>query len=496
MRLYLRFQRALLAFGLILADYLLQRWLTKLIAPRRRDPATGKYRRNKPAWLERRRERIDERNAQRTLDVMLALRGVYIKLGQVLSIMGGFLPRAYTKKLAVLQDQVPPHGFDEVEAVFTAQLGRPTSACFARIDPTPIAAASLGQVHLAYLEDGTKVAVKVLYPGIREVIRIDMIIVRLAVRVYKRFVPVDSIENVYHSLVDLLARETDYLHEAACMKRMADNFRGEPDILFPSVIDALTTRDVLTMTFMDGVKITDFDGLARLGIERRALATRLVQSFYKQIFVDRFFHADPHPGNFLVQRGDDGKPKLVVLDFGAICEARDDLIEGLIDVVQGLFLNDTEKLVEGFLRMGFVAEDADRATLGQLARTYFGRLLQFKDRTNPSVLLKRDPRELAAELGGADLDLSELRDLMRSVHYPDTWFYVERASVLLFMLSATIDPSVDTVQVGFPYVMPLLLQRNQRAAAERAVHTDPRPSRPPADPGPDPGTRMRRIAAT
>lgn len=480
MRLFIRFQRALFAFGLILGDYLIQRWLTKLVAPRRRDPVTGVHRRTRPAWLERRRARVDERNAQRALDAMLLLRGVYIKLGQVLSIMGGFLPRVYTKKLQVLQDKVPAHGFDEVEAAFQREFQKRPVDLFERIDPTPIAAASLGQVHAAYLRDGTKVAVKVLYPGIRDIIRIDMIIVRLAIRVYKWFVPVDSIENVYHSLVDLLARETDYLHEAACMRRMAEQFRGEDDILFPKVIDSLTTRDVLTMTFMEGVKITDFEAIEALGIDRRAVATRLVQSFYKQLFIDRFFHADPHPGNFLVQRGHDGRPRLVVLDFGAICEARDHLIEGLIDVVQGLFSGDSDKLIEGFLEMGFVAKNADRETLVQLVRTYFGKLMKFKDRT-PGAFLGRDPRELAAEFGAPDLDLDELRALMKSVHYPETWFYVERATVLLFWLSATIDPSVDTVQVGFPYVMPLLLKRNQRAADARETRAE-RPSRAPSVP--------------
>lgn len=477
MRLFLRFTRALLAFGLILADYLVQRWLTKLFAPKRRDPATGIRRRKVPSWLERRGERVDERNAQRTLNAMLGLRGVYIKLGQVLSIMGGFLPRVYVKKLSVLQDKVPPHDFHEVDKVFRAQLGRAPSACFASIEQIPIAAASLGQVHVAYLEDGTKVAVKVLYPGIRDVIRIDMMIVRMAIRVYKYFVPVDSIENAYHSLVDLLRRETDYLHEAACMKRMAENFRGERDILFPEVVDALTTRDILTMTFMEGVKITNFEALAELGIDRRAVATRLVQAFYKQLFVDRFFHADPHPGNFLIQKGEDGSPRLVVLDFGAISEARDNLIEGLMDVVQGLFTGDGDKLVDGFLRMGFVAEGADRKMLEELTRKYFAKLMKFEDRS-PGAFLSRDPRELAHEFGAPDVDLDDLRDLMRSVHYPETWFYVERASVLLFWLSASIDPTLDTVQVGFPYIMPLLMQRNQRAAEERARRAERRASEP------------------
>ncbi|HEX5659551.1 MAG TPA: AarF/UbiB family protein [Polyangiales bacterium] len=468
MSLLVRFTRALFAFSIILGDYLSQRYLTKLVAPRKLDPETGRRRRKRPQWLKERGDRVDERNAQRLLDTMLALRGVYIKLGQVLSIMGGFLPRVYIKKLSVLQDKVPPHPYDEVEAVFKRELERTPDQLYKSFEKEALAAASLGQVHVAYLQDGSKVAVKILYPGIREIIRIDMIIVRLAIRVYKWFVPLDSIENAYHSLVDLLERETDYLHEARCMKRMAQNFKDQDDILFPATVDELTTRDVLTMTFMEGVKITNFEAFEQLGIERKVVATRLIQAFYKQMFIDRFFHADPHPGNFLVQKGDDGRPRIVVLDFGAISEAKDNLIDGLLDVVQGMFSGEADKLVDGFLTMGFVAEGADRAALSQLTREYFGKLMKFKDRS-PAAFLKQKPSELREAFGNPDVDLDDLRDLMKSVHYPDTWFYVERAIVLLFWLSATIDNTIDGVQVGFPYVLPLLMEHNRKAAEARAA---------------------------
>lgn len=470
MSLFIRFTRALFAFGLILSDYLVQRVLVRTFAPRRFDAEKGYKARKRPEWLKRRMQRIHERNAQRTLAAMLSLRGVYIKLGQVLSIMGGFLPRVYIKKLAVLQDRVPPHSFREVEAVFRAEFGKLPSDCYRDIEREPIAAASLGQVHVAYHHDGRKLAVKILYPGIREVIRVDMIIVRMAMRVYKWFVPVDSIENAYHSLVDLLARETDYAHEARCMERMAKNFTDDADVLFPEVVPELSGRGVLTMTFMEGVKITDFEALERMGVQRSAVATRLVQSFYKQLFVHHFFHADPHPGNFLVQAGEGGMPKLVVLDFGAISEAKDELIDGLMDVTQGLFGNDSDKLIEGFSRMGFVAPGADREQLSEIVRTYFGKLMKVQDRSPRGLLKER--RALIGEVA-PEMELDDLRDLMRSVHYPDTWFFVERATVMLFWLSATIDPSLNTVQVGFPYVFPLLMDRNRKAAdAERAAEAE------------------------
>ncbi len=467
MSLTVRFTHALWFFSWILADYLIQHGLTKAFMKRARDAKTGRIKEYRPDWIKRRRERVDNRNAQRTLDAMLQLRGVYIKLGQVLSIMGGFLPRVYVKKLQVLQDKVPSHGFAEVEAVFKRQLGKHPTECFKSIEREPVAAASLGQVHVAYTHDGRKVAVKILYPLIRDVIRVDMIIVRMGIRVYKWFVPIEGLENSYHSLVDLLRRETDYLHEAACMERMAKNFADDKDILFPAVVHELTTSDILTMTFMEGVKITDFEALERLDIERKAVATRLVQSFYKQLFVHRFFHADPHPGNFLIQKGEDGKPRLVVLDFGAICEAKDHLIEGLMDVVQGLFTGDSDKLIDGFGTMGFVSPGADRETLDKLARTYFSKLMKIKDRS-PGAMMNIDRAELE-KLADPEMDIDNLRDLMKSVRYPDTWFFVERASVLLFWLSATIDPYVDTVQVGFPYIMPVLMEHNRKAASERAA---------------------------
>jgi ubiquinone biosynthesis protein len=466
MPLLIRFTRALFAFGIILADYLIQRWLTKAFQRPEHDEKLGRSRIRPPKWLRERQKRVDERNADRTLSAMLRLRGVYIKLGQVLSIMGGFLPRPYIKKLQVLQDRVPPHRFHEIDAVIRRDLGKHARDVFAKIEEEPIAAASLGQVHVAYTHDGQKLAVKVLYPGIRDIVRVDMLIVRMAVRIYKWLVPIDGIENSYHALVDLLRRETDYHHEARCMTRMAKNFEGDADILFPAVLPEFSSNDVLTMTFMEGVKITDFEALDRIGVDRKALATRLVQSFYKQVFVDRFFHADPHPGNFLVQAGEGGKPLIVVLDFGAISEANDNLIDGLIEVVQGLFTEDSEKLIDGFLRMGFVAPGANREVLGDITRKYFAKLMKFKDRS-PGAFMKADRHELRKEFD-PESSVDELRDLMKSVHYPETWFYVERATVMLFWLCATIEPSIDTLQVGFPYVFPLLMAKNQRDAEARA----------------------------
>ena len=452
-----RLLRALWVFGLILGSYLLQIGLGRVCGRRTTDDE-----RVLPPWLVRRRERIDTRNARRLLRSMLRLRGVYIKLGQVLSIMGGFLPRAYGRELESLQDRVPPHRFRDVRRRFREDFGKSPEAMFARIENEPIAAASLGQVHAAWLPDGRKVAVKILYPRIREVIRTDLKVIGLAIRVYNRFVPVQNLSSVHAALVDLLRRETDYLHEAGCMGRMATCFAGSDDVLFPEVIAEFTTRNILTMTFMEGIKITHVEAITAAGANPKAVARRLVEMFFEQIFVHHYFHADPHPGNFLVQVGSDGRARIVVLDFGAICEVPEAMADGMIDVLQGFFEQNDELVLRGFDRMGFVADGGDRALVEQTVLSYFRKLLAIQDRS-AGALMRAKTAELE-RLADPEVARRNLRALMRSIRYPDGWFYVERASVLLFWLVGQIDPDLDGLEVGFPIIVPLLAQRTAGAA--------------------------------
>jgi len=466
--LLIRLVRALWIFGIVLVGYLFHLALLKVFRRWERDPETGREVARIPPWLKRQRERLDARSAKRMLHGMLRLRGVYIKLGQVLSVMGGFLPQVVIKELETLQDAVPPHPFSDVERVIQESLGKPYDQLFERMEKEPIAAASLGQVHVAYLPDGTKLAVKVLYPGIRDVIRVDMRVVRLMLRVYKYFVPIQNIESVHEALVDLLRRETDYIHEAACIERMTANSTDDDGLLFPKVIHHLTTSDVLTMTFMEGFKITDFAAYERLGVDREKVATRLIKMFYKQCLVDRFFHADPHPGNFLVQPGPngDGDGYIVVLDFGAISEVSQKTVDGMVDTVRGFLEQDDALVIQGIEEIGFFSDSGDRALFEQTVKIYLRKLLQMEDRT-PAALMKADAKQLQS-LADPELERQELRQLMKSVHYPEGWFYVERAALMAFWLAAQIAPHLEALMIGFPYVMPLLTDRIAQAAKEKA----------------------------
>ncbi len=453
----LRLCRASLILFRIFASYVVQ-WGLGRMFPRRK-------------WVRERWRRIHRTNAKRLYRGILQLRGVYIKMGQVLSIMGTFLPRAYGEELEGLQDQVPPHPWKEVERTFVVSLGKLPRQVFASFDEKPLAAASLGQVHRARLIDGADVAVKILYPNIDAVIKVDLRVLRWGMRMYSLFVPVRALERIIDQLQDLLARETNYVHEARCCERMAANFVVEPDIVFPTIHWPLTCERVLTMSFMAGTKISRKEELTAQGIDPYAVAKRLVEAFYKQLFLDGFFHGDPHPGNFLVQPG----PKIVMLDFGAASETRPNLIEGMLDVLKGLVGRDDALVIRGIETMGFAARDGDRQLLHRTVRAYFQKLLNLNIQD-----FGRIKPEVARELADPGLKRDQLRELMRSVEYPEGWFYVERAAVILFGLASQLAPKLNTIQVGFPYIMKLLAApkpipgRADRGTLERR----PRRSRP------------------
>jgi ubiquinone biosynthesis protein len=435
-----RLIRASFLFGRIFASYLWQLGLQKLFGERR-------------VWIRERWKRVHRRNARRLYRGIVSLRGVYIKLGQVLSIMGTFLPRAYSEELETLQDQVPPHPFPEIKASFTQAVGKSPSEAYAAFDEKPLAAASLGQVHKARLLSGEDVAVKILYPRVATVIRVDLRVMRWAMRVYRWFVPIRTLERVIDQLKELLDRETNYIHEGKCMERMAHNFEGDHDVLFPTVVWDLTRPSVLTMKFMPGIKISRREELEAAGLEPYAVAKKLVEAFYKQLFVDNFFHADPHPGNFLVQKGETG-PRIVILDFGAASECPPNLIDGMIDILKGTFTRDDGLVIKGIETMGFVDATGNRELMHRTIRSYFQKLLDLNIQD-----FGRIKPDVAMQLADPGVKKEELRELMKSVVYPEGWFFVERAIVILFGLSAQLAPKLNTIQVGFPYLMRLLAER-------------------------------------
>ena len=369
---------------------------------------------------------------------------------------------------------MPHRPYREVERTIKDALGKSPTELFASFEEEPIAAASLGQVHEATTHEGDRVAVKVLYPNVAVIIKIDLRVLGWAIRVYRWFVPIQQIERVHAQLTDMLQRETNLDNEAQCLVRMSANFEDDPDVLFPTFYPELSCKRVMTMSFMEGSKISKSEELVKMELEPSDVATKLVQVFYKQLFFDRFFHADPHPGNFFVQRGPEGQARIVVLDLGSASEVSEGLVDGMLDILSGVMSGKDDLVVKGIEGMGFVADNGDRNLLEKAVRTYFEKLmsLDIKDFSKISP-------DVAQKLADPEVKREELRELMKSVAYPEGWFFVERAVVILFGLSAQLAPKLNTVHVGFPYIMQVFAKRNAAKMAASATAEQPAPAGEP-----------------
>jgi predicted unusual protein kinase regulating ubiquinone biosynthesis (AarF/ABC1/UbiB family) len=256
----------------------------------------------------------------------------FIKIGQLLSTRADFLPPAYIHALTRLQDKIDPFPFEQVEAIVSGELGVRISKAFSEFEPKPLATASLGQVHRAAMHDGRVVVVKVQRPGIREVIAEDMEVLEEIAGFLDKHTPWGKryefgkmLEEVRRSLW----RELDYRQEARNLSTLGANLLEFPGIVVPTPIEDYTTSRVLTMEYIRGKKITELSPLARLDFKGADLAEELFHAYLKQILVDGFFHADPHPGNVFLT--DDHR--IALLDLGMVGHITPRLQENLLQLL-------------------------------------------------------------------------------------------------------------------------------------------------------------------
>jgi len=405
-------------------------------------------------------------NARRLANGFARLRGVFIKLGQVVSVLGGFLPPIYREQLQKLQDQVPPRPFAEIHARLVEAFGPAALERFGSFERTPLAAASLAQVHRAQLEDGRDVAVKVLYPGIERLIVRDLFVLRLFLPILRRVFPIVAFERVLGQLSAMLKRETDYANERLNMNRVRGIFEHRADVVVPRVVDELTRAGVLTMSYEEGLRISDILQQNPPAVPPGEIARLITDCYFTMLFEHRVLHADPHPGNFLVRPG----PVLVILDYGAVEDVTEPLVKGLKTVILGALTRNTEQVLQGAEQMGFVAPGGDRELLREVGRAYLKTLATMRVSDFSSL----DRSELQ-KLTGYEQVRGRLREVMRSVEYPDGYFYLERTLALLFGLVGLLEPERGLPGVAAPLASRMMLRslaRSAPPAPPKAVRED------------------------
>jgi predicted unusual protein kinase regulating ubiquinone biosynthesis (AarF/ABC1/UbiB family) len=405
------------------------------------------------AWRDANVGDVHTRNARRVYATLLKLQGLFIKVGQLLSIMANFLPPEFRSELEGLQDQVPPRPFAEIESRLKKELGDSMSL-IETLDREPTASASLGQVHAARLKDGRRVAVKVQHRDIDRIVRIDLRTIRRIMGIVQAFVPVQGLDAYYHQIKELLSQELDFALEADNIERIAKNFGDNPLVVFPKPVRPLSTKRVLTTEWLEGVKISDVAGLRALGVDRKDIATRLVRLYCQMIFVDGVYHADPHPGNVLVRK--DGA--IVLLDFGAVAALSPQMREGIPEFLEGVLRRDTDRLFKALRKMGFISRASDEAVSEKIIE-YFHRRFQEEVRLESFNLkdIKIDPQRGFESL----LDLRKmnvgLKELSGSFHVPKDWVLLERTILLLYGCCSLLDPDLNPVAIIQPYLREFVL---------------------------------------
>ena len=286
-----------------------------------------------------------------------ALGPTFIKLGQLLSSRGALIPPGYADALERLQDSVEPFSFGEVERIVTEELGVRISKGFDSFDPTPLASASLGQVHRARLRGGRDVVVKVQRPNIRQRITEDLEAFDEMARMLEKHTRVGQqmdLRAVLEEFRRTIFEELDYRREAGNLERLADNLAGFALIVVPRSVADYTTSRVLTMDFVPGQKVTSLHPAARLEVDGQALAEELFQAYLQQILVDGFFHADPHPGNVFITPDN----RIGLLDLGMVARLAPRLQDTLLKMVLAIAHGRGDETADLALELAELSENA------------------------------------------------------------------------------------------------------------------------------------------
>jgi predicted unusual protein kinase regulating ubiquinone biosynthesis (AarF/ABC1/UbiB family) len=330
-----------------------------------------------PAWTRRALGRPEpdltpthERAARAVLACALDMRGVIIKVCQAVATRADVFPKPFVDILKQCHDAVPARDFDVVKGVVEAELGKPLDAVFGEFARTPIASASLAQVHRARLLDGREVAVKVQYPGLEALVDLDLTNVRRACRVYEYFDPQPiALLPLLTEITDHLAMELDFCREADNADRVRAIFPPGEGVVVPEMHREWSSRRVITMELVDGIKITDAAALRAAGLDLELVVQDLMQIFVRMIFAAGFFQADPHPGNLMVKPDRD----IVVLDFGLCKALPEGFGMGLFELLFSMMTVNESAMVRAFTELGFRTADGDTSVLLLIARRMINR---------------------------------------------------------------------------------------------------------------------------
>ena len=434
-------------------------------------------------WSRRTRSDRVRKIAARYRSLAVQMGGVLIKVGQFLSARVDILPGEVTDELSGLQDEVPSEPFDDIRSVVETEFGMPLLDKFNEFDPAPLAAASLGQAHLAILRitkeqaeklngsentedinDGITypVVVKIQRPNIERIIATDLAAIRTVGNWVKRYPPIRKRANVPGLIAEFtrtLYEEIDYLAEGRNAETFAANFSNDTGVLVPKVIWTHTTKRVLTLQDVRGIKITDYDEITAAGINKSEVGSRLLNTYLKQIFEDGFFHADPHPGNLFVKPLEPVSEisthrewLLTFIDFGMVGRMRPELRDGLRELLIGIGLQDAQRVVKSYQILGILLPEADISLLEKAESAMFKRFWG-KGMDELTHLNMEEIHDFAYEF----------RDILYNMPFqlPQDLIFLGRAVGILSGMCIGLDPQLNIFEHLGPFSQKIIAEETQ-----------------------------------
>ncbi|MFL2646164.1 MAG: ABC1 kinase family protein [Dehalococcoidia bacterium] len=371
--------------------------------------------------------------------------GLIIKTCQFLGSRADVLMDEYITVLSLVHDQVPPRSWQEMQPIVEGELGGEVEKFFMEFDRNAIAAASLAQVYKAKKHDGTIVAVKVQYPNIESVVKHDLENLRILVNIWAKFETVIDFRPIIDEMERNAPEEVDFIHEGKAAEVLTDLLNDRSDVVIPKIHWDLSTRRVLTMDYLDGIKISNVEAQRAKGIDTPQVAETLIDLFNTMILQKGMFHADPHPGNLFVipNPNNDGTAKIGLVDFGLTKKIPEEFRDQLIVLTSAIMSEQAEAITGTMEEMGFRTRDRTQETYTALGEAFLG-----------DVLRSGKPyadQEMIAEIN------QQLGKVLRSnplIDVPGDVILIARVMGLLSGLARILDSETDLLEALIPYLDP------------------------------------------
>ncbi len=391
---------------------------------------------------------LHHKNANRVKNRLMELQGLFIKFGQLISNLSNALPNEFREPLEELQDSIHPKPYAEVRATFEAELGKTPEQVFTHFEEKALAAASIGQVHRARLGE-REVVVKIQHANIEVIAEADLNILKNLVKIHSYFMDMKGLDGMYHQVRLMIEDELNYQKEAQSMQRITENLRAAPElnVVVPEVFAEYCTPRILVSAYCPGTSMSHLEEIRSWGVDLEDIATRLIQLFCKMILVDGFYHADPHPGNLLVNR----EGEIVLLDFGAVAPLSPQMKTAIPELIEAVVRYDTEAIVQALDRMGFISPGNEARRYAEHMINIFKKFLQEEVQLDG---LNFQNVKLNSGLGSlfSIIQQVDLRDVSSTIQIPKDYILLYRTIILLLGNSFNLAPELDTLNVLKPYM--------------------------------------------